>query len=690
MVDRVIRVVVDASGARAGLRGVSQEAKTAQTNLSGLKTAAVGVIAALGVRELAEYADTWTLINNRLKLVTSSSDELAAVQNELLDLANETRTPLQATAELYSRVARSTGELGLSQQEVLDLTKSVNQAIQVSGATAAEAGAGVIQFAQGLASGALRGDELRSVLEQMPRLAQALSKGLGVGIGELRELGAEGELTADKVIGALQKTAPELQAEFEQLTPTIQGGFTVLENSVLEFVGKLDTALGTSQAFGRSMQDLGKYIQDVTGDVVQFGIAAQGTFAVFFAEIDAAITPLDEKFRLFQNTLVGTLATIIGDEETANAAAQARAGLERELTQTETDAFRRLQEIRKNLEAEFTKKSLDFAANENVDVDLTEKGQAAVKVSKDVKDAMEDAQKSADKLLTKFQDQALELEKTRTLGDAAAGTLRGIEIQELALAGASDTTVESLRAANAELSKQEELTRLEDLNTDREEYIESLQEEYELLQLNNEQREIQQALNELGAEATDEQRKQVEELVSNIQTLKKEQEATFAFTETIAEQTSYAIRGLIKDAFTGDFDDIQSKFADFLSKLGQELLTSLFMQLLADAFGGFGNPFGNALSQAFGGTGRQEGGPVSAGQPYIVGEGNRPEVFIPREAGTIAPMAGMAQAQPQIIVINEQDPEGMLAVNRTRAGTREFRNRVTADQRKINRTLGIR
>jgi len=137
-----------------------------------LEGALGGIGLALGTREVIRTADEYRNLEGRLKLVTESSEELARVQKELFDLAQESRSEYAATVDLYARLARSTEHLGVSQEELLQVTEAVNKAIIVAGGTAQEASAGVIQFAQGLASGRLQGDELRSVLENMPRLAK--------------------------------------------------------------------------------------------------------------------------------------------------------------------------------------------------------------------------------------------------------------------------------------------------------------------------------------------------------------------------------------------------------------------------------------------------------------------------------------------------------------------------------------
>ena len=725
MVERVIRVTVDPSGARQGLGQVRREVDSTTSSLGGLKAAAGGVVAALGIAEMAKYADTWTLINNRIKLVTSSSEEQVAIQHELLKLANETRSPLEATAELYSRVARSTQELGLSQRDTLEVTKSINQAIQISGATAAEAGAGVIQFAQGLASGALRGDELRSVLEQMPRLARALADGLGVGIGQLRELGAAGKLSTEDILGALQSQAPQLAKEFEQLTPTISSAFTVLDNELLATIGNLSDATGSGKAFSSTMIELGQWLNEHQQDIALFGQAFKTSFTeriteavaitkiagarltLFFAEVSNAV---DE----FQNKLN------LGDDEelliSRKTVEFAKANLE-EVTKTavaEADAT--LKQIGKSAEAEVQK---IITAGKSVNLDVKKAKIERPTVDTAAEKAREKAEKSAEALLAQFKKQAVELELNRTLQEKATGALREYEIQQMATAGATADTVAALREANAALSEQEELTRKAKLVQEDTKFIETMQQELDLLKMTNEERVKAVELQNLSSEATDGQKAQVGQLATEIDKLKNAQDKAFKFTETIAEQTSNAIRGLIKEAFTGDLDSIQDKFSQFLVDLGQELLTSLFMQTLADAFtgaaggGGWQGQLFGALGSAFGGkTGKAAGGTVAAGQATWVGEGNRPEIFIPKQDGRIVPLdklggsggnnmrglesmvAELIQTakdnKPTVVNINEQDPQALLSVMRTREGVKEQRNFVHADQRKINRTLGSR
>jgi tape measure domain-containing protein len=142
----------------------------------------------------------------RLKLATAGQREFSVAQKELFAIAQRIGVPLQETATLYGKLQKAVRGLGLEQQDALALTESISQALQISGASTAEAQAALLQFGQALAAGVLRGEEFNSVVENSPRLAQALADGLNVPIGRLRKLAEEGRLTADVVVQALMSS----------------------------------------------------------------------------------------------------------------------------------------------------------------------------------------------------------------------------------------------------------------------------------------------------------------------------------------------------------------------------------------------------------------------------------------------------------------------------------------------------
>lgn len=198
------------------------------------------------VRALISIADQYTNLEGRLRLVTSSTAELAAVETQLYAVAQQTRVGYAETVELYTRLARATKETGISQTELMSTVQAVNQALIVSGATTTEANAALIQFSQGMASGVLRGEELNSVMEQTPRIAQMIADGLGISLGQLRAWGKEGKLTSDVVMPALLRSAEDVNREFGLMPTTVAQAGTVLANTLKSLVADANSGSGAT------------------------------------------------------------------------------------------------------------------------------------------------------------------------------------------------------------------------------------------------------------------------------------------------------------------------------------------------------------------------------------------------------------------------------------------------------------
>ena len=272
-------VVVDPSRANRGTRAVERGLGRVQNRADALRTtlnrafAFIGI--AVGLRQLQKLVDAFTNVQNRLKLVTQGTTELADVTEELFNIATRTRSAFDATAELFARLALSSKELGRTQQELLRFTESLNRAVILSGASAKEARNGIIQLSQGLATGALRGDELRSVLEQLPLVAEVISKELGVTRGELRSLGEQGKITADIILDAFKNAREELEQNFANTVPTIAQAFEVLRTRLIRFIGAVDMANGISQKLSRTIIFVGENIEQFARSV-----AALATFMI--------------------------------------------------------------------------------------------------------------------------------------------------------------------------------------------------------------------------------------------------------------------------------------------------------------------------------------------------------------------------------------------------------------------------
>lgn len=209
------------------------------------------------VRGIANAADSYNLMNARLKLATGSQEEFNTAQAELRRIATATQTPLESLATLYGRISRPLKEAGRSQSDILKVTEAVATSFRVSGASAVEAENGVIQFAQALGSGALRGDEFNSVAEQAPRLMQALATSIGVPVGALKEMAAQGLLTASVVTDALVGQLDILRREAESLPETVGGAMTALSDRWTEAVGQADVQplIDAINALGDTLSD---------------------------------------------------------------------------------------------------------------------------------------------------------------------------------------------------------------------------------------------------------------------------------------------------------------------------------------------------------------------------------------------------------------------------------------------------
>lgn len=202
---------------------------------------AIGIAFTSGqiVRGVVNMTKELQNLQNRLRLVTNGSEDLANVQTKLANISVRTRSDLQANANLYSRLVINTKDLNISREELLLVTENINKANIISGATSREASNALIQLSQGLASNTLRGDELRSVLEQLPVVAEKIAEELGVGRGELRKLASEGKVDAQTIINAFNKVDEDLESRFAKTTETIGQTMSMIHNEAVLIVGEL-------------------------------------------------------------------------------------------------------------------------------------------------------------------------------------------------------------------------------------------------------------------------------------------------------------------------------------------------------------------------------------------------------------------------------------------------------------------
>ncbi|MBF8765330.1 phage tail tape measure protein [Pseudomonas putida] len=229
---------------------VARHAESASASVAGsFKTIAGAAAAFFSAQQVVEYSQTWVGVQNRIKQVSETFDEFSRQSSAVFSIAQNSQSSLEATAELYQRIAASSGQLGATQEKVAQVTQNISKAMSASGVSAEAAQGALVQLGQAFASGVLRGQELNSVLEQAPGLAQAIADGLGVARESLRSMGEAGKLTSKEVFSAILSQTRSIDDAFARSQTTVSGAFQVMENSAAKFFGTLDETLGITKSF---------------------------------------------------------------------------------------------------------------------------------------------------------------------------------------------------------------------------------------------------------------------------------------------------------------------------------------------------------------------------------------------------------------------------------------------------------
>ncbi|CAJ5518133.1 tail length tape measure protein gp13 [Burkholderia pseudomallei] len=254
---------------------------------SSIREYAQAAAAAFGVHQLIEYADEWTNLSNRLRIVTRDQIDFAIAQNDVLRIARDTRQPLDATAELYQRIANNASHLGLSIKQVGPLVTTISKAVALSGVSADTARMGLVQLGQAFAAGQLRGQDLNSVLEELPGVADAIARGMGKSSAQLKSMAEEGKLTVGNLVEALTRAAGGTDTLFEKMQATVGQTMTRLQTEIVKYIGESDQATGASARLAQGIA----YVAEHLDGIVKLGVSlAAGRIAVYFGQSAVAAT----------------------------------------------------------------------------------------------------------------------------------------------------------------------------------------------------------------------------------------------------------------------------------------------------------------------------------------------------------------------------------------------------------------
>ncbi|WP_151813004.1 tape measure protein [Acinetobacter junii] len=212
--------------------------------------ALVGALASLGIglgaKELIEAADSYAMLSAKIQQSTKDSGNFEQAISGVHQIALQTNSTLDNTGALFTRLNTVAKDMGKSQQFALDMTSTVTKAIQLGGSSTQEAEAAVTQFIQAMQGGVLRGEEFNSIMEGGYGLAEALAKGLGKTTGELRAMAENGELSAERVLAALEKQKAGVDAQYAEMPTTISNALQKIATSWQILIGEMDQANGAS------------------------------------------------------------------------------------------------------------------------------------------------------------------------------------------------------------------------------------------------------------------------------------------------------------------------------------------------------------------------------------------------------------------------------------------------------------
>jgi lambda family phage tail tape measure protein len=685
--------------------------------------------AALGAG-IIKVANDYQNLQNKLIAVTGSQSGANTAFENIKRIAEETRSPLNAIGDLYSKLAIGTREAGKQAKDVSDLTRTFAQTLQLSGTSGQQASAAILQFGQAMASGKLSGDEFRAMMEYNPVLMMKFAEAVGVPIGELRKLAAEGAITAKALELGMKGIAPEVQDEFGKMNTTIGNSFTLIANNFIIMLANIESKFGIFQGLANLLKTLADNTQlFATVAAAAFGAGvARLVFglasAMMFYRAQVVKTTFAQATLLALGGPAGLAALAAGVIAAGVAYSQLSGLMDENTAKSEAKAAAD--------EAAFKAKTEEAKlASEEAKKELA-KGAAAAAAAKAAKKAAEEAQRAADArlraaarnlqsineniaqlnvetdLLGKRLD--LDLRLVGTAEDYADKQRRLFDIEK-----ERDKTIAEIRAKeldvnpikNAELKAKKEA----DVNAQYDKQVKSLD---KLIETRREEarlagakdaskigREGQAAVNAINAEFDarqflyDYQKRNAVETqkindkaadaeavlrensknmdkglfdikLANIKKNQKEELAaldavtkaeadknatSISFSEGIAEAQRNLAKLVADEAAYSQqlFNTAMNGFADSLLnfvKTGKLSFKDLFASLMAEmikmqALKLFNTFFGKGgvLGGLFAGPtpvpgARAVGGPVMAGQPYIVGE-RGPELFVPSGPGTV-------------------------------------------------------
>lgn len=224
-------------------KSTDEAKKSADQLTQSLKSLVASYVSIQGLKKAVDLSDSLVSMRARLDRMNDGLQTTQELETMIYQSAQRSRGSFTDTMGLVSQLGTMAGDAFNSSKEIVQFAEQLNKQLALSGASGSSAQAAILQLEQGLASGVLRGDELNSVMEQAPALAKSIADYMQVSVGQLREMGSQGQITADIVKNALFAAAKDTNAEFEKTPMTWAQVWTVASNTAIRALDPLLTAI---------------------------------------------------------------------------------------------------------------------------------------------------------------------------------------------------------------------------------------------------------------------------------------------------------------------------------------------------------------------------------------------------------------------------------------------------------------
>lgn len=228
--------------------------------------AAAGVGTALvAAKGFIALSDSYANLTSRLITLTGSEAAALPLREKLLKVAQDTKSANSSVVELYARIAGAVKELGVSEQQTLDFTERLTKSFKISGASTMAQEQAMIQLAQGLGAGALRGEEFNSVLEAAPNIIDIVGQHIGKTRGEMRAMAEQGALTTKTIIDAFEAAGPSIDEKFGKRIVTVGEQWVGFKNQLEVAVGEIGRSVNVSGLASEAFRSLGNAVKELAG-----------------------------------------------------------------------------------------------------------------------------------------------------------------------------------------------------------------------------------------------------------------------------------------------------------------------------------------------------------------------------------------------------------------------------------------